>query len=658
LCRLGLLTIFRRSTFAYSVSSGMQLKFTRGNIPMTHKKWNIEQKVLYLVILLFAIFFLLPFVLFGKNSIVTVHDYLDSFIPWYKMYKDNALFFKFDSPTKGFSELSTLYYALCNFSLLPMLYYLFDDFIAYTISIYISIFLGFFSMYLLLKKIGSMETILIVLVSVCYAILPVSYGCNIGVSTMPLIITVFIHFSFRNKCAFSWKVLFLLFFPFFSYFAAIGIFILGFWFLGLIIFGIKDKRINTNLLIGFILLCIGYILIDLRLFYVMFVLKTQLNRSIFNLSSLDSGEKIKVLLNSLRGHFLHGHYHVTSFQRKIIVPFAFLVSVFCLIKLIRRMISQSGSMLARIKTAVAESSFHEKLLFILEFIVFIFALIAALYDSKLLNGFIVKYIPILAGFNWGRVWVFNRVIWYVIFALCLQFVLEINLLFVLKIKINNFFWKIRSCSFIPRLCVGILIVFQLLYISLTPVYYNDQLNTYSLNTNLIKLLSKIGIRNIYPVYTISYKEFFAKNMFEKIKKDISYSDEKVVAFGYHPSVLMYNGFNCIDGYNNAYPLSYMRRFRSLIAPELEINQWAREYYDNWGGRMYLYNSELSYQPTRDKNTLPVKLNIDMDVFKNDFKGKYILSRAEISNSDTLGLELVKRYYDEESIYTIYLYQAM
>jgi hypothetical protein len=91
-------------------------------------------------------------------------------------------------------------------------------------------------------------------------------------------------------------------------------------------------------------------------------------------------------------------------------------------------------------------------------------------------------------------------------------------------------------------------------------------------------------------------------LFEEIKKDITYSNERVVAFGYHPSVLMYNGFNCIDEYNNAYPLSYMKKFRTLIAPELENNQKDREYYDSWGSRMYLYNSELNSEPTKNKNT--------------------------------------------------------
>jgi len=620
---------------------------------MTPKKWNIEQRILYLIILFLSIFFLLPFMLFGTNSIVTIHDNLDCIIPYYKMYLDNTLYFKFDSPTKGLSEMSTLYYGYANFSLTPLLFYLLDDFIAYTINVCIYIILGFFSMYLLLKKVQGIDKILIVLISVCYSILPVVPAWNIAVSTLPLIITVFVHFSFGNNSTFSWKVLFLLFYPFFSSFPITGVFILGFWLVGLVVLWIKRKQNNYNLLVGFILLCIGYILVDLRLFYVMFVIRTPLNRSVFNLSSLDSGEKIKVFLDSLRIYFLHGNYQATSFQRKIIVPFAFLVSVFYLIMLIRRIITKSGTMISKIKTAVAESGFHEKLLFVLEFAVFIFSLIAALYDSKLLNGFIVKYIPILTGFNWGRVWIFNRVLWYVIFALCLQFILEINLFFVIKIKIGNSFQKIRSCPLIPRLCAGILICFQLLNVSLTSenwYYYQDQYQTWK-----NEILIKTGIRD--AVSNISYKEFFAKNMLEKIKKDISYFDEKVVAFGYHPSVLMYNGFNCIDGYNSSYPLSYMQRFRTLIAPELEINQWARDYYDNWGGRMYLYNSELSYEPTKDKNTLPVKLNIDMNVFKNDFEGKYILSRAEISNSDTLGLELVKRYDDDESIYTIYLYET-
>jgi hypothetical protein len=607
---------------------------------------SIEKIAIYFIIFFILFFYLLPFFLFGTNSIITIHDNLDNAIPWYKMYHDNTLFFKFDAPTKGFSEMSTLYYAFNNFSLTPLLYYLFDDFIAYTINTYIYIFLGFFSMYLLLKKTGKIDTILTIFISLCYAVLPVGPSLGVCVSTLPLIIAVFIHFIPQNK--FSWKILLILFYPLFSSFTMTGIFILGFWFLGLIILGIRNKKINPNLLIGFILLCIGYVLVDLRLFYVMFVLKTPLNRAIFT--------RNHVFLRDLISYCINGHYHAASFQGKIIIPLAFLVSVFCLVTLIRKIKNQSGTMIARIKTAVAESSIYGRQLFILEFTVLIFSLIAAIHDSGLLDDFIARHIPVLSGFNWGRVWIFNRVLWYIIFALCLQLISGISVV-VQKTNTSYLSEKVKLVSFLPRLCVWVLVCVQILYISLAPVYYNDQIKTW-FNEIAIKtgIAKKIMPKKNFNSY-ISYREFFAKDLFVKIKKDISYSGENVAAFGYHPSVLMYNGFNCIDGYINVYPMDYMRKFRTLIAPEFEINRKDREYFDRTGRRMYLYNSELKYGPTRNKNTPPVKLNIDMEVFRNDFKGCYILSRAEISNSGILGLELINRYDDKESIYTIYLYRT-
>jgi hypothetical protein len=571
------------------------------------------------------------------------------------MYKTNELFFKFDAPTSGFSKMSTLYYSFVNFSLTPLLYQFFNDFFAYTINYYLSILIGFFSMYLLLKKIKSVPCPLAILVSVCYSLLPVVSTHGIAVSTLPLIINVFFYFMLNKSIGFSWKTLLLLFFPFFSCFTYVGIFILGLWSLGIIILWIKTRRINLNLIIAFVVLCIGTILTDLRLFYVMFILKTPLNRSIFNFFPTDTISQIKTFLQELMNYGANGYYHAPSFQRKIIIPLAFFTSLFCLIALVKKITKPQGKLTARIKTAVIETSQKTKLLFILGIIAFFICCIAALYDSGIINGFIKKYIPLLNGFNWGRVWILNRVLWYIIFALCLQFILEIDII-ILKVKTGKVVEKVVMPSIFLQSCVLVLICLQLGYIALGPVYYNDQIKTW-FNEIVVKtgLAKKIFPKRNFDSY-ITYKEFFAKWQFDKIKKDISYSNEPVVAFGYHPSVLMYNGFNCIDGYNNAYPLSYMQRFRTLIAPELEINPWAREYYDTWGGRMYLYNTELSFDPTKNKDVSPVKLNIDMDVFKNNFGGKYILSRAEISNSNDMGLELVNRYYDVESIYTIYLYK--
>jgi hypothetical protein len=497
-----------------------------------------------------------------------------------------------------------------------------------------------------------------VVVSVCYALLPVYPGWNIAVGTLPLILYVFSHFASKSNHHLSWNIALLIFYPFFSFFATVGIFILGLWFIGTVIVCVKNKKINPSLIAGFMLLLVGYILVDLRLFYVMFIVKTPLNRTVFTIHPNEITEMLKTFLISLKNYFINGHYHGSSMQRMVILPSALLVSSFLFIEIILSIKNKNHSikLLTRIKTVLSETDNKTILLFALELAVFVFSGIGALYDSGLLNGFIKSFIPVLAGFDWGRIWLFNRVLWMVIFALCLSIILSVE-----NISFNRNSKQIAVSAFFPKLLVYILIFLQTAYTLLSPVRYNDQVKTWfnemAIKTGIIKTgIAKVIIWRGFGDF-ISYKEFFAQELFHVIKEDIAYTDERVVALGYHPSVLMYNGFNCIDGYNNAYPLQYMQRFRALIAPEFETNIKDRDYYDSWGGRMYLYNSVLSYRPVRDKNTSPVELHIDMNVFTKDFHGAYILSRAEISNAHELGLLFIKRYDSEDSIYTIYLYKA-
>ena len=67
--------------------------------------------------------------------------------------------------------------------------------------------------------------------------------------------------------------------------------------------------------------------------------------------------------------------------------------------------------------------------------------------------------------------------------------------------------------------------------------------------------------------------------------------------------------------------------------------------------------ELPFQPTRDKNSEPAPLYIDTDAFV-EYGGMYIFSRAEISNAEALGLEFINDFDSEESLYHIYVYQAV
>ena len=155
---------------------------------------------------------------------------------------------------------------------------------------------------------------------------------------------------------------------------------------------------------------------------------------------------------------------------------------------------------------------------------------------------------------------------------------------------------------------------------------------------------------------ISYNEFFSTQLFDKIKNDINYKGEIVAAVGYHPSILMYNKFNTADGYISVYPMKDALKFKELIQPELDSNEEINRYYTSWWGRRYLYNDDISYEPTRLKFNKKIELKLDMKVFTNYYNGKYILSRAEIANDEELNIELVNLYSNNDCIYEIFLYK--
>jgi hypothetical protein len=195
-----------------------------------------------------------------------------------------------------------------------------------------------------------------------------------------------------------------------------------------------------------------------------------------------------------------------------------------------------------------------------------------------------------------------------------------------------------------KVIVFIFLILQLGYIFINPVFYNDSIK------NVLKefFLQREG--------TLTYKEFYSEDLFDEIKQKINYSNEISLAFGYHPSVLMYNNINSLDGYMNSYPLEYLISFRKLLQPEFETNYRDRDYFDSWGGRLYLYNSTVSFHPTRNIPDEAVELKIDIDYFMQ-LNGKYIFSLYKFSNAKELNLILSGVFNDETSIYTIYVYEV-
>lgn len=158
----------------------------------------------------------------------------------------------------------------------------------------------------------------------------------------------------------------------------------------------------------------------------------------------------------------------------------------------------------------------------------------------------------------------------------------------------------------------------------------------------------------------SFGQFYAADEFTEIKKFIGkpVKDYRVVSIGLHPAIAQYNGMYTLDTYNNFYPLSYKHQFREIIAPELNKSKGLKSYFDEWGGRCYLFSSELGENYLFSKNSHKVIHHLDINVSAlKRLGGNYILSAVPIENYKDIHLDFLKTFETKEAYYRIYLYKV-
>jgi hypothetical protein len=159
----------------------------------------------------------------------------------------------------------------------------------------------------------------------------------------------------------------------------------------------------------------------------------------------------------------------------------------------------------------------------------------------------------------------------------------------------------------------------------------------------------------------SVREFYAEQQFGEIKDHIGKPQDsyRVASIGLHPAITQYNGFYTLDTYNNFYPLSYKYQFRKIIKNELEKNKRIRVYFDEWGGRCYLFTDELGKHYMFKKNSKKRIENIEVNIeqFK-EMGGEFIFSSVPIDNASENNLKLDKIFNSKQSAWKIYLYEAL
>ena len=534
----------------------------------------------------------------GENIYMPVHDNLDSNIVWLKMLKDNDLFWgNGQVPFLGGVNRNYIYYS--DLQVYSWLYMFFPVFYALIIGWFVRVIvavLGFVYLWKeLLKNNFSNNKNIIIICGLIFGLAPVFPAGGLSFSFVPFILTFAIKLYRTSKKKYY---LYLLLSPLFSNFIFFGIFICGYFVIFFFIDLIVTKKPKWRMLIAMFLYAIGSVIVEWRLFFCAFFSNEPLIREemIIGSSSL-----IGLLKNIFNG-FVRGHYHSSSAHIYFILPVCFIYFSYLNISII--------------KSLGIKECFKKLFNWILLCILFNSIVYGLGYYEPFIN-LIGIIIPPLKGFQ------FARTLW-----------------------LNNFLWCFAFSYVVitigkKRILPYCACLIELIVMLINPEQYNI------VGYNIIYQIDKSNV--------MSYCEFYSEGLFEEIKDDIGYNNEWSCAFGFHPAVLNYNNISTLDGYLSYYPLSYKKQFRELIAPDLEVDEKNRAYFDYVGIRPYLFSKDVSYAPEREKSVTQAELLIDSVVFK-EMNGKYIFSAVEITNAETLGFEELGCYSDEESLYIIHVYE--
>ena len=518
-----------------------------------------------------------------NNSYFSGHDFLDHMFVLYKIRGENPHFFDYSASLNGVLgsiPLSAL--GISDFSLDANMYVLFDAPIAAALNEFTSRNIAFLGMYFfLLKFIPLAKSKYVVLApSMLFAMLPYYPNFQFTIAFVPIILYVVLT-SFSEPLR-PFKILLIVLASLFGNFTYGGFAIVGFvliLFLTQIVR--RDNRVAFRLLAILLVLASGYLLGISRILFLKFT--TEFNSHRLSWQPIGEGWFDPTFLKSLVREFfyisLKGNYHFPSGQAvftKLFIPGLPLVLLVLYIGMQFVFFIHKRD---RPRSELKEFRLANYLLGAI--------LIINLFYSSEASGFTRFESLMQEPFQFKRVAILLPFLWCALAALILN-------------SIAHFFPQIAILSFL----------FVLGQITVSNIGVQQQ------------ILHHTGIQSSQ----LTIKEYFDSEEYSGLARKLNRqpSEIRVLSFDLDPMVASLNGYVALDGYVYNYPLEYKDTFRKIIAGELFADRSLREYYDNWGSRVYLFHRNLPVN----------EIKIDWCAAQ-DIGAEYVLSKKDLSSASNL-----------------------
>jgi len=563
---------------------------------------RIDNARLWLLGFILEIIVFIPYDIMGEASVFTWHDQMDENILNYVITARHL-----GDGLKVFPEMmgGLPASALQPYSyLLTLLYRVFDPFAAFLFSYAIIFAMSFFGMYFLVKTF-TRSSIASLISAGLFAMLPFYPVYGAAVAGVPLCVYAIKLLSERKKIVLAYFLLAL--FTLMSHLVFTGYGVLGFWLLFLIYKFIR-KDINRFEVSGFIGMIILYVLINIDLFKEM----------LFGLDSYVSHREEFVRRptpfgQSFMNVFMGDGEHAFAGNKYLIIPVVAILAAFVVLMFLGKL-----------------EQWQRKLLFIalIEFaVIFLICVFYGFWNCGFVTDIKNSSSGLLRYFQLDRFYWLLPALWYSLLGICIAIPIK-------KDKFDILRYIIWALVLLPSV---------ILVRNNSPFYMSvNQLNNGSNVTGYI-----------------TWEAYYSEEVFEDIEKAIGkdMSTYRVGHIGICPAPALMHGFYTIDGYAGSYPLSYKHAFREIIADELALSPASAEYFDTWGSRCYLYNSQsgTSYMNGKASEVKYEGLKYNYDLLK-DLGCEYLFSCGEIVDANDENLEILGVFSNDTAYWKIWVYR--
>lgn len=572
------------------------------------------KSLLLAVGLLFSGILMLPCLLLGTGSIVTYHDQLDGEVINY-ILTAKYLFTGTDVYPEILNGLPVTG-AITPAPLFVLLYVFLKPFSAFMLSQWIIYVVGFLGMYLLIHKLTE-RPLVSFFTAVVFMILPFYPVYGLCIPGQPLLVYSILCLYRRERRKLPYLALILLY-SLSSSLVLVGfacLLTLGAAALVMTIRALRRKaEIPWPLWLSLAILLGGYLACNLAL----------IRQGLFPAPE-EVSHKTELIysaqgfLTCMREALYPGTSYAETWPAVLLPTFAL-----CLLFLFHALLRHDTAAVAYMRKTLGKAAT------IFGFILLL-CVLYALYNGSVITALRNSAGNALASFNLGRI------LWLLPTAWCILAGYLLASLYPSD--------AVRS----PGLLVRNLAILAISLIWSLTIFMHSPLKA-----NISKLL-KGG-----DYYALDWGRFYACDIFEQIEDAIGKPKEsyRVVSLGIYPAAAAYNGFYCLDGYSNNYPLTYKHTFREIMADELAKSEYVRPYFDNWGNRCYLFTAEYTTYYSVEKKWNGGFHDLALNIEKLKELGcDYIFAATWILNADELGLTLLRAepFESDGSWYNIYVY---